>query len=87
MRLTPRILSDDMIGLKQAAIGPGWASLRCRATSVVKKFGQAHCGRYYRPGLPTIPRSRLLFRTGKACCHPSAFSSITWRQRFRKRCC
>jgi hypothetical protein len=35
--------------------------------------------------LLAIPRSRLSFPTGRACCHRSASSSITWRQSSRKR--
>jgi DNA-binding transcriptional LysR family regulator len=84
LRLTPRLLSDDMIGLKQAAIAglgivalPGYV---CRedVRSVLR-------GGYCPPGLLAIPQSRLSFRTGRACCHRSASSLTTWRQSSRKR--
>jgi len=63
IRLTPRFLSDDMVGLKQAAIaGLGIAAL-----------DQEHSGAYCPLGLLVIPRSRLSFPTGGAFCPPSAF--------------
>jgi hypothetical protein len=44
IRLTPRLLSDDMIGLKQVAI----AGTRCPATFVARMFDQEHSGVFAR---------------------------------------
>jgi DNA-binding transcriptional LysR family regulator len=83
MPLAPRLLSDDMIGLKQAAIVVS-ALWRCPVMSVATKSDREHCGEYCLPGLLAIRRLRLSFPTGRACCHRSASSWITWRQSSRK---
>ena len=82
--LTPRLLSDDMIGLKQAAIAglgvvalPGYV---CR-----EDVRSGHCGGCCPRGLPAISRSPLSFPTGRAFCRRSASSWITWRQSSRRR--
>ena len=78
VRLKPRLLSDDMTGLKQAAM-TGLGVVALPATSVAKKCDREHCGGFCPRGLLAIPRSRLSFPTGRACCHRSASLSITWQ--------
>jgi DNA-binding transcriptional LysR family regulator len=84
IRLTPRLLSDDMIGLKQAAIAglgivalPGYVAREDVRSGALRRVLPAW--------LLVIPRSRLSFPTGRAFCHPSASSSIIWRQGSRRR--
>jgi hypothetical protein len=67
-------------------VGPHMLS-RCPAMSVAKTFDWARCARYYPPGLPAIPQSRLLFLIGGAFCPPFASSSTTCQQNCRKWCC
>src|SRR5882757_11332396 len=83
MPLAPRLLSDDMIGLKQAAIaGLGVVALPGYVCRDEVRSGTLR--RVLPTGLLAIPRSRLSFPTGRACCHRSASSWITWRQSSRK---
>jgi DNA-binding transcriptional LysR family regulator len=84
MPLAPRLLSDDMIGLKQAALGglgvvalPGYV---CR--DEVRSGALRRVLPTWLAGDSTIT---ALILTDRACCHRSASSSITWRQSSRKR--
>jgi len=82
VRLTPRLLSDDMITSRPQS--PASALSRCPVTSAAKKFDREHCGGCCPPGSLAIPRSRLSFPTGRDLCHRSAPSSIIWRQSSRQ---
>ena len=83
-RLTPRLLSDDMVGLKHAAIAglgivalPGYV---CR-----EELRSGALRRVLPTWLAGDSTLTALFPTGKAFCLQSAPSLITWRQSSRKR--
>jgi hypothetical protein len=53
--LTPRLLIDDMLSLKQAAIG-GLGIVALLVTFVATMCNRAYCGRSYPVGSQTIRR-------------------------------
>jgi DNA-binding transcriptional LysR family regulator len=81
--LAPRLLSDDMIGLKQAAI----ASLDVVALPGYVCRDEVRSGTLRRvlpSWLAGDSTSRLSFPIGRACSHRSGSSWITRQQSYRK---
>ena len=83
--LSPRIVSDDMVSLKQARSMDA-ASWRCQGMSAGTWSNPGFFGASCRNGSPINPRSRRSCLTGRGCYRPSVCSLNTWSPNSRRSC-